>query len=115
MPGRFALSTLRAVSRPIVLAIIPVHESVHSHIADCGGPGRTCPDTSAYQERLFKAISERLRTRANNNLAEREGFEPPIRLPVCRISSAVLSTTQPPLQTSIARAISRRWPGRDMP
>ena len=31
-------------------------------------------------------------------LAEREGFEPPIRLPVCRISSAVLSTTQPPLQ-----------------
>jgi hypothetical protein len=30
-------------------------------------------------------------------LAEREGFEPPIRLPVCRISSAVLSTTQPPL------------------
>src|SRR5438552_14603382 len=36
----------------------------------------------------------------NNDLyvAEREGFEPPIRLPVCRISSAVLSTTQPPLQ-----------------
>jgi hypothetical protein len=31
-------------------------------------------------------------------MAEREGFEPPIRLPVCRISSAVLSTTQPPLQ-----------------
>jgi hypothetical protein len=36
-------------------------------------------------------------------LAEREGFEPPIRLPVCRISSAVLSTTQPPLQTLIYR------------
>ena|SRR6516165_497251 len=33
-------------------------------------------------------------------LAEREGFEPPIRLPVCRISSAVHSTTLPPLQTS---------------
>src|SRR5215831_532847 len=31
-------------------------------------------------------------------LAEREGFEPPIRLPVCRISSAVHSTTLPPLQ-----------------
>ena len=31
-------------------------------------------------------------------LAEREGFEPPIRLPVCRISSAVLSTTLPPLR-----------------
>jgi hypothetical protein len=32
-------------------------------------------------------------------LAERGGFEPPIRLPVCRISSAVLSTTQPPLRS----------------
>src|SRR5215510_16575227 len=31
-------------------------------------------------------------------LAEREGFEPPVRLPVRRISSAVLSTTQPPLR-----------------
>ena len=31
-------------------------------------------------------------------MAEREGFEPPIRLPVRRISSAVLSTTQPPLR-----------------
>src|SRR6266566_7784094 len=34
----------------------------------------------------------------NGCVAEREGFEPPIRLPVCRISSAVLSTTQPPLR-----------------
>ncbi len=32
------------------------------------------------------------------NMAEREGFEPPIPLRVCRISSAVLSTTQPPLR-----------------
>ena len=31
-------------------------------------------------------------------VAEREGFEPPIRLPVCRISSAVRSTTLPPLR-----------------
>src|SRR6266566_9637091 len=31
-------------------------------------------------------------------MAEREGFEPPIRLPVCRISSAVRSTTLPPLR-----------------
>ncbi len=30
-------------------------------------------------------------------MAEREGFEPSIELPLCRISSAVLSTTQPPL------------------
>jgi hypothetical protein len=31
-------------------------------------------------------------------LAEREGFEPPIPLRVCRISSAVHSTALPPLQ-----------------
>ena len=31
-------------------------------------------------------------------LAEREGFEPPIPLRVCRISSAVVSTTHPPLR-----------------
>ena len=37
-------------------------------------------------------------------VAEREGFEPPIRLPVCRISSAVLSTTQPPLRERRVRA-----------
>jgi hypothetical protein len=37
-------------------------------------------------------------------LAEREGFEPPIRLPVCRISSAVHSTTLPPLQSLIYKA-----------
>ena len=35
-------------------------------------------------------------------MAERKGFEPPIRLPVCRISSAVLSTTQPPLRCVVA-------------
>ena len=31
-------------------------------------------------------------------VAEREGFEPPIGLHLCRISSAVHSTTLPPLQ-----------------
>jgi hypothetical protein len=37
----------------------------------------------------------------DSGLAEREGFEPPVRLPVRRISSAVLSTTQPPLQAAV--------------
>jgi hypothetical protein len=31
-------------------------------------------------------------------MAEREGFEPPVRLPVLRISSAARSTTLPPLR-----------------
>lgn len=36
------------------------------------------------------------------SVAEREGFEPPIELPLCRISSAVLSTTQPSLHINKA-------------
>jgi hypothetical protein len=51
----------------------------------------------------------------DNQLAEREGFEPPIRLPVCRISSAVHSTTLPPLQpfditVTFAGHLATRWP-----
>ena len=49
-------------------------------------------DVSASRDNLIKTISW------DYALAEREGFEPPIPLRVCRISSAVLSTTQPPLQ-----------------
>ena len=40
----------------------------------------------------------------DKELAERVGFEPTVRLPVRRISSAVLSTTQPPLRIGSARA-----------
>jgi hypothetical protein len=36
--------------------------------------------------------------RYRKSVAEREGFEPPIGLHLCRISSAVHSTTLPPLQ-----------------
>ena len=35
------------------------------------------------------------------NLAEREGFEPSVPLRVHRISSAALSTTQPPLRDDL--------------
>lgn len=38
---------------------------------------------------------------AKGKLAERGGFEPPIELPLCRISSAVHSTTLPPLREVI--------------
>ena len=44
-------------------------------------------------------------------MAEREGFEPPIQLPVRRISSAVLSTTQPPLRGVPIRGSGRRLRG----
>ncbi len=42
-------------------------------------------------------------------MAERGGFEPPIRLPVCRISSAVLSTTQPPLRAALGCYQTAAW------
>ena len=46
-------------------------------------------------------------------LAEREGFEPPIRLPVFRISSAARSTTLPPLRGrkgKQARSVAAMYP-----
>jgi hypothetical protein len=55
----------------------------------------TFPPTSAFS---FWIIYERPETEVL--LAERAGFEPAIPLRVCRISSAVLSTTQPPLRIS---------------
>ena len=38
----------------------------------------------------------------NDLVAEREGFEPPVELPPRRISSAVHSTTLPPLREVMA-------------
>ncbi len=52
-------------------------------------------------------ICQHGQTLAEIILAEREGFEPSIPLRVCRISSAVLSTTQPPLR--IARGAEEGW------
>jgi hypothetical protein len=71
-------------SRPCFLLRRP---ALSARLCDGYGRGWTLPDT---------------------NLAEREGFEPPIRLPVCRISSAVRSTTLPPLRGRIGRKQRRR-------
>lgn len=61
--------------------------------------------TSAVHQRPYNGALPRLSRKNNlsnemNDLimAERVGFEPTVRLPVRRISSAVLSTTQPPLR-----------------
>ena len=40
-------------------------------------------------------------------VAEREGFEPPVELPPRRISSAVHSTTLPPLREIVRPAMQR--------
>ena len=40
-------------------------------------------------------------------MAEREGFEPPVELPPRRISSAVQSTTLPPLREVVPVPLAR--------
>ena len=47
------------------------------------------------------AVGRQILTGRQVQLAERGGFEPPIGLHLCRISSAVQSTTLPPLQAQI--------------
>jgi hypothetical protein len=49
--------------------------------------------------------------RCRKSVAEREGFEPPIGLHLCRISSAVHSTTLPPLQGAPSREPKPPWSG----
>jgi hypothetical protein len=51
-----------------------------------------CPKCQCYK--LHKSLINKYKF----SVAEREGFEPPIELPLCRISSAVHSTTLPPLR-----------------
>src|SRR6185369_9480712 len=55
--------------------------------------------------RLETVVEQQLTENAElfARLAERGGFEPPIRLPVCRISSAVHSTALPPLRRGRAQ------------
>ncbi len=53
--------------------------------------------TKILQKLRFKLYYTEHRQVCFKSMAEREGFEPSIESPLCRISSAVLSTTQPPL------------------
>ena len=47
-------------------------------------------------------------TARSQKMAERVGFEPTVELPPRRISSAVLSTTQPPLRVFGRRSMTAR-------
>src|SRR6185312_10266826 len=86
--------------------------SFRSEGADAGPPRRRWPShcskalvlicTSEAGSEVLSLIQE-IHQRFQLDLAEREGFEPPIRLPVCRISSAVRSTTLPPLRRGRAQ------------
>ena len=90
-------------------------------INNCALERLNCQE-AAYQEAAAKSAvyqeaaalvplgtARHLRRRQGKRLAEREGFEPPVRLPVRRISSAVLSTTQPPLRGGGRVNASRRY------
>src|SRR4051794_6360981 len=68
----------------------------------CGG---FCPRPAVIGG--INALKTQRRMLGTKGLAEREGFEPPIRLPVCRISSAVHSTPLPPLHQGPSAGKSR--------
>ncbi len=70
------------------------------------------PGHSAFDRRVLPCLQMAARTHIFRFLAEREGFEPPIGLHLCRISSAVHSTTLPPLQTDEVVGLIAR-PGQD--
>ncbi len=47
-----------------------------------------------------KLLIQNVLLRLGNQMAEREGFEPSVRLPVRSLSKGVLSTTQPPFRVA---------------
>lgn len=61
------------------------------HLAWCPVQGFRTPQTTV----PFRILAM---NNQKNGMADREGFEPPIPLQVCRISSAVHSTTLPPVR-----------------
>jgi hypothetical protein len=65
-------------------------------VGDTGFRACTLTRTGNAAFQKFPAISKVVAR--IQKVAEREGFEPPIGLHLCRISSAVHSTTLPPLQ-----------------
>ena len=77
-------------------------------VARAGKASRDC------DYRRQEVLNARLRPVSGEAVAERVGFEPTIESPLCRISSAVLSTTQPPLHEGRKRhnkLISQRFIG----
>jgi hypothetical protein len=97
--GRASTASRGPARRALIWrAMIPASASAPTAGADYSEQKRTPKGTVPRKLLLFYGEIGRRRMAANGNLAEREGFEPPIQLPVCRISSAVLSTAQPPLQ-----------------
>jgi hypothetical protein len=89
-------STAKVVGRPYVdiaissLEKINVPQAMKVSLPSCGASVDTL--------RPFNVGGLPPEAPKGRRVAEREGFEPSIRLPVCRISSAVLSTAQPPLR-----------------
>jgi hypothetical protein len=59
----------------------------------------------ALAEPLCGVSDEEIEVLPLAKLADSEGFEPTVELPLRRISSAVLSTSQPPVQRYWSRAL----------
>ena len=78
---------------------LPMFE--RSMLADFGGRVQTAIVRKLLLYLDFCGHQRHGQTSVDAKLAERAGFEPAIPLRVCRISSAVLSTTQPPLRSRL--------------
>jgi hypothetical protein len=65
------------------------------------------------EHQRFREVWEYMRCHEDDSLAERVGFEPTVRLPVHRISSAAHSTSLPPLREDARRGAPKgAWTGR---
>jgi hypothetical protein len=95
-----AFSTCLTVSLPTFVSKVSAGTHLSTPDLDLvlSGTWRSRLEESIEKITIFQALPGTTRAYAEALGAEREGFEPPIRLPVCRISSAVHSTTLPPLQ-----------------
>src|SRR5829696_4249539 len=70
---------------------------------DDNGPGRTTADACLSQVVVYVDISGRSWTPLVLDVAEGEGFEPSIRLPVYTLSRRAPSATRPPLRRRLRR------------
>src|SRR5437762_14283717 len=86
------------MARQLMCALLPIGCRILSHPMSIGRCKRRLARTCKLR---CGGSLNKARSRVNgldSVVAEREGFEPPIRLPVCRISSAVHSTSLAPLR-----------------
>ncbi len=96
-PGQFHNLNNGSDARNVATAMCDV--VISWQVDDCSRAGPAVPSHKPTKGISKKITPQPLKSLNKlRDLAERQGFEPWIRSPVCRISSAVHSTTLPPLR-----------------